>query len=83
MATDASSVGLGAFLFQGSREEPRYVVCASRALSARERNYSATKKELLGTLFALRKLRFYLAGRSFHVYTDHKALTFMLEKKKL
>ena len=38
VATDASSVGLGAVLFQGSREEPRYVVCASRALSASERN---------------------------------------------
>ncbi|OBQ32094.1 MAG: hypothetical protein AN485_22425 [Anabaena sp. MDT14b] len=83
VATDASSVGLGAVLFQGSREDPRYVVCVSRALSASERNYSATKRELLGIIFALRKLRFYLAGRRFHVFTDHKALTFMLEQKRL
>ncbi len=59
---------------------PRYVVCVSRALSSSERNYSATKRELLGIIFALRKLRFYLAGRCFHVFTDRKALTFMLEQ---
>ncbi len=48
-----------------------------------ERNYSATKRELLGLIFALRKLRFYLSGRKFHMYTDHKALTYMFEQKKL
>ena len=83
VATDASAVGLVAVLFQGSREEPRYIVCVSRALSASERNYSATKRELLGIVFALRKLRFYLAGRRFVLYTDHKALTYMFEQKKL
>jgi hypothetical protein len=83
VATDASAVGVGAVLFQGSREEPRYVVCASRALSPSERNYSATKKELLGIMFALRKLRYYLAGRRFELFTDHKALTYMFEQRKL
>jgi hypothetical protein len=83
VATDASAVGLGAVLFQGSREDPRYIVCVSRALTASERNYSATKRELLGIIFALRKLRYYLAGRRFHVFTAHKALTFMFEQKKL
>ncbi len=29
MATDASSVGLGAVLFKGSHEDPRYVECGS------------------------------------------------------
>ncbi len=83
VATDASAVGLGAVLFQGSRDSPRYIVCVSRALSASERNYSATKRELLGLIFAVRKLRLYLAGRKFHMYTDHKALTYMFEQKKL
>jgi hypothetical protein len=83
VATDASSVGVGAVLFQGSREDPRYIVCASRALSASERNYSATKKELLGIIFALRKLRYYLAGRRFELFTDHKALSYMFEQRKL
>jgi transposase InsO family protein len=83
VATDASGVGLGAVLFQGTPEDPRYIVCASRALTRSERNYSATKKELLGVMFALRKLRYYLAGRRFTMYTDHKALTYMLQQKKL
>ena len=43
IATDASNVGLGAVLFQGSTAKPRYIVCVSRSLSASERNYSASK----------------------------------------
>ncbi|OBQ33349.1 MAG: hypothetical protein AN485_18965 [Anabaena sp. MDT14b] len=83
VATDASAVGLGVVLFQGSRDDPRYIVCVSRALTPSERNYSATKRELLGIIFALRKLRFYLAGRRFRLFTDHKALTYMFEQKRL
>ena len=83
VATDASAVGLGCVLFQGSREAPRYICCASRSLTASERNYAATKKELLAIVFSLRKLRFYLAGRRFHLYTDHKALSFMFTQKGL
>jgi hypothetical protein len=83
IATDASNVGIGAVLFQGTRDKPRYIVCVSRALSPSERNYSATKKELLGIIFALRKLKFYVAGRRFTVFTDHKALTHMFTQKKL
>ncbi len=76
-------MGLGCVLFQGSREEPRYIFCASRSLSTSERNYSATKKELLGIVFALRKRRFYLAGRRLHLYMDHMALSFMFTQKGL
>ena len=65
MATDASIVGVDAVLFQDSRDRPRYIVCVSRALTQSERNYSATKKEFLGVIFALRKLRYYLAGKRF------------------
>ncbi len=53
---------------------PPYIVCVSRSLTPNEHNYSATKKELLGMIFALRKFRFYLSGRRFDMYTDHKAL---------
>ncbi len=83
VATDASSVGVGAVLFQDYRDLPRYIVCVSRPLTPSERNYSATKKELLGMIFALRKLRFYLAGRRFFMYTNHKALEYMLGQRKL
>ncbi len=83
VATDASNVGLGAVLFQGSRYQPRYTVCVSRALTGSECNYSATKKELLGVMFALRRLRLYLADRRFTMYTDHKALAYMFQQKKL
>jgi hypothetical protein len=75
VASDASVVGVGAVLFLGSREEPRYIVCVSRALNSSERSYSATKHELLELIFVLRMLRFFLSGRKLHMFTDHKALT--------
>ena len=34
-------------------------------------------------MFSLRKLRFYVAGRRFTIFTDHKALTHMLTQRKL
>ncbi len=42
-----------------------------------------TKKELLGIVFALRTLRYYLAGRRFRTYTDHKALLFIFTQMRL
>ncbi len=61
VASDVSAVGLGAVLFQGSRDEPRYIMCVSRALTSSELHYYATKRELMRLIFALRTLRFYLA----------------------
>lgn len=76
--TDASEVGIGAALFQLSQEGERsfrkYITFSARALSISEKNYSATKKELLAIIFALKKFNYYLKGRRFHLYTDHKPL---------
>jgi hypothetical protein len=59
----------------------RYVAFAARALSSSERNYSATKKELLGVIFALDKFHYYLWGRPFTLFTDHRALTYIFTQK--
>lgn len=83
VATGASNVGIGAVLFQGSREDPKYITTASRALSPSERNYSATKKELLGIVFVLAKFRCYLAGTRFHLDTDRAALAHIFTQPKL
>ena len=90
VAVDASATGLGAVLYQlrdpasddtiGNR---LWVVFAARALHAAERNYSATKRELLAIVFALRRFHFYIWGRPFRLYSDHRSLTFLLSQKEL
>jgi IS30 family transposase len=88
VATDASDVGIGAVLYQLPRgkeypKDIRYISFMARSLQARERKYSATKKELLAIVFALNKFHYYLWGRHFDLYTDHRALTFLHSQQNL
>lgn len=87
VATDASNVGVGAVLYQlpHGEEHPekvRYISFMARALQTSERNYSATKKEMLAIAFALTKFHYYLKGRKFTLFTDHRALTFLFTQKQ-
>lgn len=82
--TDASAVGLGAILTQEDEHGISHpILFASRTLSKSERNYSATKRELLGIIFALQKFDYYVAGQRFILYTDHRALTFFHSQRDL
>ena len=85
IATDASQLGIGAVLYQEEAEgKIRYIGFYSKALSQGQRNYSATKRELLAIMGALRHFRHYIyGGKEFEVYTDHKALTYMFTAKEL
>ena len=79
IATDASNVGIGAVIYQYDNEHnsKKYISFQARALTKSERNYSATKRELLGIVFALKKFHKYVWGTHFTLYTDHKALTYL------
>lgn len=82
VATDASDVSIGAVLYQlpSGPDHPAdicYISFMACSLQASECKYSATKKELLGVVFALTKFHYYLWGCHFDLYTDHCALTFM------
>ena len=82
VATDASSTGLGAVLYQIVDSKIQYVQFTAKSLSPAARKYSATKRELLGIVFALEAFRFYLWGKHFTLFTDHRALTFLFTQKQ-
>jgi hypothetical protein len=81
VATDASDKGLGAVLYQEINGQNHYLSFASRSLKGGERNYGATKRELLGIVFALEKFRNYILGTPFTLYTDHHSLIFLHSQK--
>jgi transposase InsO family protein len=84
VGTDASKYGIGAVLYQLTSDgSKKYIRFASRSLSKSEQNYGAPQRELLAVLFALRSFHVYLFGHKFKVFTDHKSLTYMLQKTKV
>lgn len=80
--TDASGIGLGAVLMQRDPEaDGRMYVCRmwSKKLTKEERGYSATEREYLALVLALKKWKHYLGWRECEVHTDHKALLGMVK----
>ena len=82
--SDACRLGVGATLSQiqqvynketGKTEEREVILgYASRKLNSAENFYSSYRLELNGLILALNHFRYYLQGRHFTVYTDHRAL---------
>jgi transposase InsO family protein len=85
IGTDASAVGIGAVLYQIDKKTKKkhFISFQARSLSKSERNYSTTKRELLGIVFSLRKFHRYIWGTHFTLYTDHKALTYLHTQQNL
>ncbi|GJY31415.1 putative reverse transcriptase domain-containing protein [Tanacetum coccineum] len=76
---DASHQGLGAVLMQ--RE--KVIAYASRQLKPNEENYTTYDLELGAVVFALKIRRHYLCGTKCTVFTHHKSLQHILNKKEL
>ena len=68
--TDASQNGLGVVLYQELEGEVFYVTFVSKSLTGAQRNYSATKRELLAIVFALQRLRQYVYGTHFTLVNE-------------
>ena len=79
LETDASGTGLGAVLAQKQDDgKTRPIAYASRTLQPHEKKYGATEMEGLGVVWAVKHFRPYLYGHACEVYTDHSALTSLL-----
>jgi hypothetical protein len=82
--TDASNLGIGCVLSQqDSNGKWRPVEFRSRALNNAEMKMSTTHKECLAIKYALDKFRYYIEYIEFELYTDHKALEYLMTTKDL
>ena len=84
IASDASSLGLGAVLLQIHKDNVRHPVAfASRSLTNAEKNYAVIEKEALGITWACDRFSDYVFGLKFTVETDHKPLVPLLSTTDL
>ncbi|KAI3794647.1 hypothetical protein L1987_37280 [Smallanthus sonchifolius] len=76
---DASNQGLGCVLMQRGK----VIAYASRQLKIHEKNYTTHDLELGAVVFALKIWRHYLYDTKCVVFTDHKSLQHIFNKKEL
>ncbi|GJV70243.1 putative reverse transcriptase domain-containing protein [Tanacetum coccineum] len=76
---DASNQGLGCVLMQLNK----VISYASRQLKIYEKNYTTHDLELGALVFALKTWRHYLYGTKSVIYTDHKSLQHIFDRKEL
>ena len=81
LRTDASGVGLGAVLSQMEDSVERPVLFLSRRLTEVESRYHSNEQECLALIWALDRLRAYLLGRHFKVFTDNTVLKWLWAKQ--
>jgi len=82
LVTDASDHGLGATLQQPANDGVAHPIAFfSRQLRKPELKYSTYyDKELLAIFLSIRHFRYFVEGRAFTVYTDHRPLTHAIAK---
>lgn len=75
--TDASDASIGAVLSQRQAGTEKVLAYGSRRLSAAERNYCVTRRELLAVVYFMKYYKTYLLGKPFVLRTDHAALQWL------
>ena len=81
MMTDASDSAVGAVLQQFVEDSWQPIAFFSKKLKPAERRYSTFDRELLAIYLSVKHFHHFLEGRSFHILTDHKPLTFALNSR--
>jgi hypothetical protein len=74
---DASKYAVCVVLMQ----QQRIVFCASKVLNSAQRNWAIIERELFAVAWGCKKLRCFLYGVHFVVYTDHKPLVGLFNKQ--
>ena len=82
--TDASQYhGIGAVLSQQQQDgTERVIAYGSRSLNEHEKNYCATRLEMLALVTYVDYFRYYLLGRRFRIRTDHSSLKWLTSFKE-
>ena len=75
ISTDASSTGVGATLQQYVNGKWKPLAFFSKKFNKAETKYSTFDCELLAIYKAVKRFRYFIEGRQFSVFTDHKPLT--------
>ena len=83
--TDASKDGLGACMLQKDPEDGQFhpIFFVSFKTTSAEEKLSSYELEVLAIVRALGKLRVYLLGLTFKIYTDCKAFELTMNKREL
>ena len=80
VSVDASDTAVGGALEQYSNGIRQPLAFFSRQLRPAERKYSTFDRELLALYLTIRHFRYFLEGRQFTAYTDHKPLVTAMAK---
>ena len=83
VVTDASGLGIGGVLHVKRAGEWTPAAYFSCQLKGAEQRYSATEIEALVVVEAVRHFNYYLYGRRFDIFTDHKPLLQLLSSEHL
>jgi len=75
--TDASEVAIGAVLSQKVNGEECPIAFFSRVMNLAQKQYSATRRELLAVISALQHFRHYLIGNKVILRMDHYSLKWL------
>ena len=81
LTTDASYIGIGAYLEQHTERGWQPISFFCKKLKKSEQKYSTFGRELLALYEAVRHFRYFLEGRNFIMFTDHQPLVKSLHKQ--
>lgn len=85
METDASAVALAAVMSEKKEDGGIHPIqYGRRSMTTAEKRYSASEREVLAVIFALRKFRLYLlSAEPFTLMTDQQALKSAFHRKDI